>query len=300
MHERAICRGLDLGDYWGKSLVLFERFLNFTREEEDFAARHSDVNDCVLLSDWFKNLSEANTAGKRTTNMPRKLRSTSSGDKPSVVRKHDDPTSTSQEAGGAPSSRSYSSEPGPSTSRQTDAARLRRGSNYSHTGDGKSQTRSFLDLLDESDFSESDDDWLPEAVTSSGRLIGVEEAVTSSDSDSEEDLQEISVSSTAGEPRRLFYLRNKSFVDHAPQNATENLGACNLLKPIEYFLSYVSEDFLGDIAMYTNMKSIETTGACINTNSKEIATFIGMTFAMSIIKMPRIRMYWQSKTRILG
>ncbi|XP_027227759.2 uncharacterized protein [Penaeus vannamei] len=230
--------------------------------------------------------------------MPRKLRSTSSGDKPSVVRKHDDPTSTSQEAGGAPSSRSYSSEPGPSTSRQTDAARLRRGSNYSHTGDGKSQTRSFLDLLDESDFSESDDDWLPEAVTSSGRLIGVEEAVTSSDSDSEEDLQEISVSSTAGEPRRLFYLRNKSFVDHAPQNATENLGACNLLKPIEYFLSYVSEDFLGDIAMYTNMKSIETTGACINTNSKEIATFIGMTFAMSIIKMPRIRMYWQSKTRI--
>ncbi|XP_069995762.1 uncharacterized protein [Penaeus vannamei] len=66
--------------------------------------------------------------------MPRKLRSTSSGDKPSVVRKHDDPTSTSQEAGestsspgGAPSSRSYSSEPGPSTSRQTDAARLRRG-----------------------------------------------------------------------------------------------------------------------------------------------------------------------------
>jgi len=135
-------------------------------------------------------------------------------------------------------------------------------------------------------------------VTSSGRLIGVEEAVTSSDSDSEEDLQEISVSSTAGEPRRLFYLRNKSFVDHAPQNATENLGACNLLKPIEYFLSYVSEDFLGDIAMYTNMKSIETTGACINTNSKEIATFIGMTFAMSIIKMPRIRMYWQSKTRI--
>nr|XP_027227763.1 piggyBac transposable element-derived protein 3-like [Penaeus vannamei] len=46
------------------------------------------------------------------------------------------------------------------------------------------------------------------------------------------------------------------------------------------------------------MKSIETTGACINTNSKEIATFIGMTFAMSIIKMPRIRMYWQSKTRI--
>jgi len=29
--------------------------------------------------------------------------------------------------GGAPSSRSYSSEPGPSTSRQTDAARLRRG-----------------------------------------------------------------------------------------------------------------------------------------------------------------------------
>ncbi|ROT72059.1 Retrovirus-related Pol polyprotein from transposon opus [Penaeus vannamei] len=58
--------------------------------------------------------------------MPRKLRSTSSGDKPSVVRKHDDPTSTSQEAGGAPSSRSYSSEPGPSTSRQTDAARLRR------------------------------------------------------------------------------------------------------------------------------------------------------------------------------
>nr|XP_027227764.1 piggyBac transposable element-derived protein 3-like [Penaeus vannamei] len=179
--------------------------------------------------------------------MPRKLRSTSSGDKPSVVRKHDDPTSTSQEAGGAPSSRSYSSEPGPSTSRQTDAARLRRGC----------QTRSFLDLLDESDFSESDDDWLPEAV--------------------------------------IIWETNWN---HAPQNATENLGACNLLKPIEYFLSYVSEDFLGDIAMYTNMKSIETTGACINTNSKEIATFIGMTFAMSIIKMPRIRMYWQSKTRI--
>ncbi|ROT73080.1 hypothetical protein C7M84_008503, partial [Penaeus vannamei] len=157
------------------------------------------IASCFLIG---LETSQKPTAGKRTTNMPRKLRSTSSGDKPSVVRKHDDPTSTSQEAGGAPSSRSYSSEPGPSISRQTDAARLRRGSNYSHTGDGKSQTRSFLDLLDESDFSESDDDWLPEAVTSSGRLIGVEEAVTSSDSDSEEDLQEISVSSTAGEPRR--------------------------------------------------------------------------------------------------
>ncbi|XP_027218790.2 piggyBac transposable element-derived protein 4 isoform X1 [Penaeus vannamei] len=259
------------------------------KEEEELAALHSDVSD-----DRFRKISEANTAGRSTTHMPWKLRSSSSGDKPSAVRKHDDPTSTSQEAGdstsspgGAPSSRSYSSGPGSSTTRQAGTAGLRRGC----------QTQSFLDLLDESDFSESDDDWLPEAVTSAGRLIGVEEAVTSSDSDSEEDLQETSVSS-AGEPRRLFYLRNKSFVDHAPQNATENLGSCNVLKPIEYFLSYVSEDFLEDIAMYTNMKSTETTGTCINTNSKEIAAFIGMTFAMSIIKMPRIRMYWQSKTRI--
>ncbi|XP_047489696.1 uncharacterized protein LOC125039609 [Penaeus chinensis] len=130
--------------------------------------------------------------------MPRKLRSTSSGGKPSAVRKLHDTTSTSHEAsvstsspGDAPSSRSDSSEPGPSTSRQAGAAGSRRGC--------RSQT--FLDLLDESDFSESDDDWLPEAVTSAGRLIGVEEAVTSSDSDSEEDLQEISVSSTVGEPR---------------------------------------------------------------------------------------------------
>ncbi|ROT86068.1 putative piggyBac transposable element-derived protein 3-like [Penaeus vannamei] len=163
------------------------------KEEEELAALHSDVSD-----DRFRKISEANTAGRSTTHMPWKLRSSSSGDKPSAVRKHDDPTSTSQEAGdstsspgGAPSSRSYSSGPGSSTSRQAGAAG-RRGC----------QTQSFLDLLDESDFSESDDDWLPEAVTSAGRLIGVEEAVTSSDSDSEEDLQETSVSS-AREPRRL-------------------------------------------------------------------------------------------------
>ncbi|XP_047493846.1 piggyBac transposable element-derived protein 2-like isoform X2 [Penaeus chinensis] len=215
------------------------------------------------------------------------MRRTGRGGKPSAVRKHEASVSTSS-PGGAPSSRSDSSEPGPSTSRQAGAAGSRRGC--------RSQT--FLDLLDESDFSESDDDWLPEAVTSAGRLIGVEEAVTSSDSDSEEDLQEKSVSSTVGEPRTLFYLRNRAFVDHAPQDIAKNLGSCNLLKPIEYFLSYVSEDFLDDIAMYTNMKSIEAKGTCINTNSREIATFIGMTFAMSVIKMPRIKMYWQSKTRI--
>lgn len=158
--------------------------------------------------------------------------------------------------------------------------------------------QALLDLLDESDFSDEDDDWLPEAVTTSGRRIGLEDTVTSSDSDSEEELQENFVSTSAGDQRRFYYLRNHAFIDHATQNATENSEPSNPLKPIEYFLAYVNKDFLGEMAMYTNMKSIEATGVSINTNCREIAMFIGMSFAMSIVKMPRIKMYWQAKTRI--
>lgn len=91
-------------------------------------------------------------------------------------------------------------------------------------------------------------------MTTSGRLIGLENTVTSSDSDSEEELKENFVSTSAGDQRRFYYLRKHALIDHATQNVTENLEASNPLKPTEYFLAYVNKKFWGEMAMYTNMK----------------------------------------------
>ncbi|KAK4320484.1 hypothetical protein Pmani_008650 [Petrolisthes manimaculis] len=187
------------------------------------------------------------------------------------------------------SKRSNGEEPGPSTSRQARTSQPKRAC----------RAQSFLDHLDESDFSASEDEeWTP---GSSGRLAGsgtTSDLEGDSDEDSEEELQGSSVSTSSSDPRRLYYLRNLGFIDRAPQNVAEHLEPGDQLKPIEYFFGYVSNDFVETIVQYTNMRSTELTGVSINTNATEMLKFIGMNFAMSIVKMPRIRMYWQTKTRI--
>lgn len=106
------------------------------------------------------------------------------------------------------------------------------------------------------------------------------------------------MSTSTIDTRRLYYLRNLNFIDHAPQNEAEDLVPGDELKPIEYFMGYVSMDFVQTMVQCTNMRSTELTGVSVNTNVSEMLTFIGMNFAMSIVRMPRIKMYWQAKTRI--
>lgn len=48
----------------------------------------------------------------------------------------------------------------------------------------------------------------------------------------------------------------------------------------------------------TNIKSVKETGKSINTTLYEMKCFIGSNMFMSTLGYPRMRMYWQKKTRV--
>lgn len=69
--------------------------------------------------------------------------------------------------------------------------------------------------------------------------------------------------------------------------------------PLEYFFKYFPESEYENMANYTNTYA-EQIGR-LNwkpTNSKEIKIFVGIHLYMGVLNFPRIRMYWEQKSRI--
>eukprot|EP00102_Acyrthosiphon_pisum_P021760 XP_016658970.1 PREDICTED: piggyBac transposable element-derived protein 3-like isoform X2 [Acyrthosiphon pisum] len=69
--------------------------------------------------------------------------------------------------------------------------------------------------------------------------------------------------------------------------------------PLDYFLKYFPESEFENMANYTNTYA-EQIGR-LNwkpTNSKEMKIFVGIHLYMGVLNLPRIRMYWEQKSRI--
>ena len=63
---------------------------------------------------------------------------------------------------------------------------------------------------------------------------------------------------------------------------------------LEYFSSFFPDDFVDAIVQNTNLYSVQCKGKSVNTNSKEIKTFIGINMLMGIVKLPQYFDYWSN------
>lgn len=69
--------------------------------------------------------------------------------------------------------------------------------------------------------------------------------------------------------------------------------------PIDYFLKYFTENDIEEMAGYTNIYAQQIGVKDFNeTDSSEIKTFIGIHLLIEVYNLPRVRMYWQQKSRI--
>lgn len=71
-----------------------------------------------------------------------------------------------------------------------------------------------------------------------------------------------------------------------------------LAEPIQYFMKYAPDSAFGRLAECSNLYYLRTTGAELGTTPQELRVFFGIMMYMAVLKFPRIRMYWQKRTRI--
>ncbi|KAH8038433.1 hypothetical protein HPB51_001548 [Rhipicephalus microplus] len=69
-------------------------------------------------------------------------------------------------------------------------------------------------------------------------------------------------------------------------------------QPLVYFSKYFTEQIFEDLAEFTNRYVLQRDGAVLATTKEEIKIFFGMLMLMGVLKYPRVRMYWQTATRI--
>lgn len=72
----------------------------------------------------------------------------------------------------------------------------------------------------------------------------------------------------------------------------------NIQDPGSYFCKYLNDDFFKSMALYTNIREVETTGKSLNTDEREIKMFFGCCLLIGIYNLPRIRMFWQRDSRV--
>lgn len=181
---------------------------------------------------------------------------------------------------------------------------------------GGSHLENFPCQLDDPNMSEvedSCDDWIPE-LCSSQYLCP--EFDSDSDSNSsltlttEQDMKsdrrhdvsitpvspcvtEGSAHNTRGRNRRFFRADTHFEQSFSPKETP--LPRTVVLTPSEYIQAYISDDLIQKLSIETQKNSLGT--SCIPTDIC-IRKFIGMSFIMAILKLPRINMYWSESTRI--
>ncbi|KAL1440946.1 hypothetical protein MTO96_008992 [Rhipicephalus appendiculatus] len=69
-------------------------------------------------------------------------------------------------------------------------------------------------------------------------------------------------------------------------------------EPLQYFMKYIPDSTFERLAECSNLYYLRTTGSELSTTPQEIRVFIGIMMYMAVLKFPRIRMYWQQRTRI--
>ncbi|XP_063596592.1 piggyBac transposable element-derived protein 3-like [Penaeus indicus] len=72
-----------------------------------------------------------------------------------------------------------------------------------------------------------------------------------------------------------------------------------VLSPVDYFMAYLSAEILDALTLETQKKYMSKQGKPLSlTVVHQMKKFIGINFLMSVLRFPRIKMYWQKKTRI--
>ena len=72
------------------------------------------------------------------------------------------------------------------------------------------------------------------------------------------------------------------------------------LNPIEYFKCFFDDELIDDLVQETNLYSLQKTGSSIKVGHDEMEQYLGILIYMAIIKLPNVRMYWSTGTRIPG
>ena len=67
---------------------------------------------------------------------------------------------------------------------------------------------------------------------------------------------------------------------------------------MEYFTQFVPTSLYGCIAEKSNQDSVQKTGKSLLLKKSECMQFIGATMMMSVLKLPWMKLYWSTKTRI--
>lgn len=69
--------------------------------------------------------------------------------------------------------------------------------------------------------------------------------------------------------------------------------------PLDYFMKYFPDNEYEEMARYTNTYAQQNGKLTwIETNSREMKIFVGVHLLMGVFGLPRIRMYWEQKSRI--
>ncbi|XP_039296971.1 uncharacterized protein LOC120354224 [Nilaparvata lugens] len=69
--------------------------------------------------------------------------------------------------------------------------------------------------------------------------------------------------------------------------------------PIDFFRKYIPNECISQIVQYTNMYGLQSGKAFQPTHDREINIFIGLHIYMSVLKFPRIEMYWRNSLKVM-
>lgn len=158
-----------------------------------------------------------------------------------------------------------------------------------------------VDLSDDEDDLDVDPSFVPEDIQPE-----------TSDSDSDTELvlqgnfQVPSQSSTSGNasnvtPDRYRWRKIEDFSPNppAPEYESQPINALNL-PPQDYISKYLPDSMFGTIVEQSNRTYLAKTGRNLDLTKEELKKFFSATLLMSILKFPRIKMYWERKTKVNG
>lgn len=120
--------------------------------------------------------------------------------------------------------------------------------------------------------------------------------VLDSDSDSESDNikeNEVDVDEPEDNWSSTIKTHNEwAFKEHAGVNYEMIL---NIKDPLEFFQLFFTEELLNVVVTETNKYGTQRDCNWIETTNDEIIKFIGLCFAMGLVRLPKLRDYWSTR-----
>lgn len=166
--------------------------------------------------------------------------------------------------------------------------------------------RAIEDLLlnyDESEYEEEGEDDLenlelePEGVVE--ELVPREADGEDWDSSDDEPLTTVSRSTNRRSTNRpLRWDRTEDFNNSGMDEDPPLESDFELRDSLQYFHRYINPSLFEVMSDCTNISSVIRSGNSLNTTPTELKTFIGCSMAMSILGLPRFRMFWAAETRV--